>query len=224
MATTLVIKGANFSANKIDTVIITDPIPCTGISFSAASANVDYGGTYTVSYTVTPADTTDAIEWSSDNADFAVNNGVVTIGAVGTATITAICGEYSATITLTSTATYDADNGSVYSGACKRYRVSYFVERCRNAGSWTDVLPCHYSSGEYFDENIVQCILRYKSWICRHEPAIQCWIWRGQNPGPRFKRRFGSDKDNHYSEWCGWILCICIQFQHRFAVNRIQLS
>ena len=110
MATTLVIKGANFSANKIDTVIITDPIPCTGISFSAASANVDYGGTYTVSYTVTPADTTDAIEWSSDNADFAVNNGVVTIGAVGTATITAICGEYSATITLTSTATYDADD------------------------------------------------------------------------------------------------------------------
>lgn len=110
MATTLVIRGANFSTNKIDTVIISDPIPCTGISFSAASANVSYNGTYTVDYTVTPADTTDVIEWSSNNADFAVNNGVISIGAVGEAIITATCGEHSATITLTSTATFGADD------------------------------------------------------------------------------------------------------------------
>ena len=109
MAKTLVISGADYSANKLDTVSF-DTIPCTGISFSESAASVVYGDSYSITATVTPADTTDEVVWSSNNQNFTVNNGAVAIGGVGEAVITATCGEYSATVTLTSTATFDADD------------------------------------------------------------------------------------------------------------------
>lgn len=109
MAKTLIISGADYSTNKLDTVSF-DTVPCTGISFSESTANVSYGSSYTIVPTLTPANTTDTIVWSSNNENFTVNNGVVTIGCVGQAVITGTCGSYSATVTLTSTATFDVDD------------------------------------------------------------------------------------------------------------------
>lgn len=125
MAKTLVITGADFSTNKLDTVILTDPIPCSGLSFSKATDNVDYGDTYSITYTVTPADTTDPIVWASNNANITVSNGTVTVGGVGSATITATCGNYTASITLTSTATYDKTDFSFADDMYLKYSSDY---------------------------------------------------------------------------------------------------
>ena len=114
MSMTLVITGADFSANKLDTVII-DQIPCTGISLAESTANVSYEDTYTAVATVTPADTTQEVVWSSNNPNFPVNDGVVSINGVGQAVITATCGNYSASVTLTSKAVYDIDDYDVNS-------------------------------------------------------------------------------------------------------------
>ena len=78
---------------KTDTITITVPAalnPATAASFSKASEKVEIGKTLDLNelLTVTPADTTDAAVWSSDNADVAsVADGVVTGVAKGDANI-----------------------------------------------------------------------------------------------------------------------------------------
>lgn len=107
MSKALVLKGADFSVNKLDTVIVTDPIPCTGISLSASTASVEAGKTVTLTATVTPNDTTDTVVWaSSDETKATVSSGVVTGVGKGTATITATCGNFSVTCTITVIAYY----------------------------------------------------------------------------------------------------------------------
>lgn len=125
MAKTLVIKGSNYTANKLDTVVFDDVIPCTGISFAEVSADVEPGDTYSIVATVTPADTTDEIVWSSNNQYFSVNNGEVSVNGIGQATITAVCGEYSASVVLTSTAEYDADDFDSVTGREIAYVSDY---------------------------------------------------------------------------------------------------
>lgn len=124
MAKTLIINDADFSTNKLDTVSF-DTVPCTGISFDESSANVVYGTSYTITATVTPVNTTDEIVWSSNNANFTVSNGVVTISGVGQAVITATCGQQSATVTLTSTATFDGDNYDFANDMFLQYTSDY---------------------------------------------------------------------------------------------------
>ena len=106
MAKTLVIKGANFSTNKLATVTIDDPVYCTGISLNKNSTSLSgVGTTETLTATVTPLDTTETVTWStSDSTVATVSGGVVTVVGVGTATITAACGSYSATCTVTARA------------------------------------------------------------------------------------------------------------------------
>lgn len=73
-------------------------IPCTGITLSASTLTFASAGTQTIIATVTPADTTDKIIWTSNNQEVAtVDNGVVTAIFNGNVTITATCGDYSAT-------------------------------------------------------------------------------------------------------------------------------
>lgn len=77
-------------------------IYCTGITLSQTEIIATERGTYTLIATVEPEDTTDSIIWSSSNEDVAtVANGIVQIVYNGNATITATCGEYSATCEIT---------------------------------------------------------------------------------------------------------------------------
>ena len=94
----LVIKGVNFATNKLTTVtLIEDEVPCTAISLSESSKTVTSVTPFTLTATVTPANTTDDIEWSTSDSSIAtVANGVVTIVGVGTATITVTCGQQTA--------------------------------------------------------------------------------------------------------------------------------
>ena len=110
MSKALVIKGANFSTNKVETITLSDSdIPCTGISLSESTESfTDLNQTVTLTATVTPADTTDEIYWESSDTDVVtVVSGVVTCVGVGIATITAICGDQSATCAVSALVTYD---------------------------------------------------------------------------------------------------------------------
>lgn len=106
MGKALVLKGCNFSANKVTTVTLESTKPCTGISLDRATATLNaVGATLTLVATPRPADTTDPIVWtSSDENVVTVNNGIVTEVGVGSATITATCGSYTATCTVTASA------------------------------------------------------------------------------------------------------------------------
>ena len=156
MAKTLIIKGANFLVNKLDTVLF-DTIPCTGISLDHLTLDVNYGLTGTIVATVTPADTTDEIIWGSSDASVAtVADGVVTAIGLGTATITAACGSFSATCSVTVVAVMDGTNlPKAYIGGATTYSGGNgvgTVESNARGGTMT------YSNGTLqvlntFDEN-----------------------------------------------------------------------
>ena len=98
----LVIKGANFSANKLTTVEFNEEIPCTDIFLSDSTKTVTALGNFTLTATVTPNDTTDDVMWTTSDASVAtVTAGVVSVVGLGTATITALCGNQSATCVVT---------------------------------------------------------------------------------------------------------------------------
>lgn len=77
-------------------------IPCTGITLSRNSLSIKEGNTFTLTATVTPDWCTDTISWTSSDDDVAtVTGGVVHGVSDGSATITATCGDYSATCAVT---------------------------------------------------------------------------------------------------------------------------
>lgn len=108
MATTLVIKNANFSTNKIETVSFGDHA-CTDIEINDESYSfTEIGDTQTVDYTVTPSDTTDVIQWSSSNQNVAtVEDGVITAVGLGEAIITVTCGSHSDTVPISVAVAFD---------------------------------------------------------------------------------------------------------------------
>ena len=105
MAKTFIVSGADFSANALDQVSF-DVVPCTGLSVSSATLELEgIGDTGSLTATPVPSNTTDEISWaSSDESVATVLNGVVTCVGVGSATITATCGEQTATCAVTATA------------------------------------------------------------------------------------------------------------------------
>ena len=95
MSKALVIKNADFSVNKLDTITFNNDVPCTGITLNQQTATVE--DTLMLVATQTPASTTDVIRWSSSNPNVAtVSGGIVTAVGNGTAVITATCGSQSA--------------------------------------------------------------------------------------------------------------------------------
>ena len=102
MAKTLVINGANFNINKLTTIEFAEEIPCTSLSLSTSSVTITSYSTITVTATKTPNNTTDELLWTSSNTSVAtVDDGVINPVGVGTCTITAICGEQTATVSVT---------------------------------------------------------------------------------------------------------------------------
>jgi uncharacterized protein YjdB len=72
-------------------VLLVTGIKMTGITFSAQTASIKIGETYTIAYSLVPTNVTDkSLSWSSSNTAIAsVSNGVVVGLSVGTAQITA---------------------------------------------------------------------------------------------------------------------------------------
>lgn len=78
------------------------PVPCTAISLNNTTLTFTSTATQTLVPTLTPTDTTDAVEWSVSPAGICtVNNGIVTPIKNGNCTITATCGNESATCNVT---------------------------------------------------------------------------------------------------------------------------
>lgn len=104
MSKTLVIPGASYAGNALDRVTIGDSVPCMAVTLSEDTLTVSnlQDGSGTLTATLTPANTTDVLAWSSSDPSVAtVSDGVVTAVGLGTATITATCGSASATCTVT---------------------------------------------------------------------------------------------------------------------------
>ena len=101
MSRALVIKGADFELNRVAQVNFTD-VPCTAIEFTEESYNVTSMSVPTVpEFVKTPASTSDAVVLSVADTNVAkvVNGGLYAVG-FGTTTVTAICGNATATATI----------------------------------------------------------------------------------------------------------------------------
>lgn len=133
MSKALVIKGANFSINKVETITLSNPIPCEGISLSQntmSATKLGVAGTLTA--TLTPSDTTDDVIWESSNDSVAtVSNGVVTIVGIGTTTITATCGSYSATCAVSSAISLSASD--------LEFDLEKFISTSSQTGNWMSI-------------------------------------------------------------------------------------
>lgn len=112
MSNALMIKNADFSANKLCTVQLTDAIPCTRVTLNESALSMNHlGATAQLTASVLPINTTDTVIWSCSNSNVVtVANGLVTQVGVGTATITATCGSYSASCTVTATNVLEYNN------------------------------------------------------------------------------------------------------------------
>ena len=87
-------KTADVSAASIPLTITN---PCTGITLDKDTLTIARGETATLTATVEPTDTTDKVVWSSADKTIAtVENGVVTAFGLGETTITAACGDKTA--------------------------------------------------------------------------------------------------------------------------------
>ena len=101
MAKTLIVKGADFSNHYLEKVSFGGIVPCEDIEFDSATLTLENFTPTEIEYTLTPSDTTDEITWASSDTDVAtVTDGIVTAVGLGTCTITATCGEHSATATV----------------------------------------------------------------------------------------------------------------------------
>lgn len=89
--------------------------PCTGIKLDRDTLTIARGETATLTATVEPADTTDKVVWSSkDNNIATVENGVVTAVGLGETTITAACGDKTASCNVTVTKATIAGTANIY--------------------------------------------------------------------------------------------------------------
>lgn len=78
-----------------------DRVPSTGIVLSSNSMSVTSSAPFKLMATVSPSDSTDVVKWTTSDPNVAtVSNGTVTPVGDGTAVITAIAGDVSATCTL----------------------------------------------------------------------------------------------------------------------------
>ncbi len=105
-------KTADVSAASIPLTITN---PCTGIKLDKDTLTIARGETATLTATVEPANTTNTIVWSSKDDNIAtVENGVVTAFGLGETTITAACGDKTASCKVTVTKATIAGTANIY--------------------------------------------------------------------------------------------------------------
>ena len=98
----MVVKRCAYMDEVVENMTIGEPVPCTGIALSVSELTFTGAGTQTLTATVTPEGCTDVVTWeSNDPSVVSVSGGVVTALANGSTTITARCGDYSASCAVT---------------------------------------------------------------------------------------------------------------------------
>ena len=105
MGFALRIKDVSFANDALGRVNYIEPIPCTGIELDKSTLSFESAEeSQQITATLTPSDTTDALTWVSSNDNVAtVEDGLVTIHGIGSATITATCGTQIAVVEITQT-------------------------------------------------------------------------------------------------------------------------
>lgn len=135
MGKAIQIKSVDFSSVALAKVNFTDSIPCTGLELNKSTMTFEkVGDTDTLVATKTPENTTDVVSWSSSNENVAtVENGVVTIHGIGTATITATCGNQTASATISQTSIKAAGTLMIYTDkAISDYESALFITSAAN--------------------------------------------------------------------------------------------
>ena len=113
---TITAKAGNKTASCTITVISS----ATGISLNKTSVKIAPGSTVILNASVTPSTCTDPVVWTTTDPSIAtVNNGIVSGIAIGTTTIKASVGDYSAscTVTVTTNTIGDWEEGDHSSGS-----------------------------------------------------------------------------------------------------------
>lgn len=154
MSKALVIKGASFAANKVETIVISQPIPCTGLSVSPTTASLtSIGATQQLTVTKTPADTTDTVTYESSNPEIATvsDTGLITSLGVGTVTITVMCGNQSATCSVVITAVINVNTALDYTAG---YGYSGSIDLAKNK-DWIGYVSSTYKRAYYSDEDVL---------------------------------------------------------------------
>ena len=104
--------SANVSEGSATLTIVN---PCTGITLDKDTLTIARGETATLTATTFPADTTDKVVWSSADKTIAtVENGVVTAVGLGETTVTAACGDKTASCKVTVTKATIAGTANIY--------------------------------------------------------------------------------------------------------------
>ena len=119
---TLTLSSTNVNNVTVNVAIKDNDVeakPCTGITLDQTSLSLTKGKTKQLVATVTPEGCTDEIVWSASNENCTVVNGLVKAVTEGDCIITAQCGEYNATCTITviasTTETYTSYNLGIIS-------------------------------------------------------------------------------------------------------------
>ena len=95
-------KNSIVSSFLANAIFFEDDILCTSISLNTTSLTFDSSNPQTLIATVKPGNTTQLVVWTTSNDNVAtVSNGIVTPTGNGSCVITAKCGSYSATCSVT---------------------------------------------------------------------------------------------------------------------------
>lgn len=113
-------------------------VKVTGITLNQTTKTLKVGNSFTLTATVTPDNVTDrTVTWMTSNYAVAnVSNGMVTAVGVGTATITAKAGYYSATCIVTVEGGGATDNGITSISQLSNTKLYYVSQPYRNNTSW----------------------------------------------------------------------------------------
>lgn len=114
--TTITATAGQKSATCTVTVnpVPVEPKPATAISLDRTSLTLKLGKSETLVASVTPADSTDEVQWSSSSACVTVNKGVVTAVSVGDAVVTARAGEQTAQCMVTVESDNETEQGYIW--------------------------------------------------------------------------------------------------------------
>lgn len=155
MGKALVIKNADFSANKVGTITFDIDIPCTGVSFSSSSIELSELGVASIGYTLTPTNTTDVVTIvSSDSSVVEVSGTEMNVVGIGTCTLTISCGSYSDQCDVTVAITENPIFTTAY--AAVQQKDGSDIKGCVLSGSGKRITCAKYLSDTDFSNELFQ--------------------------------------------------------------------